>query len=495
VDRQQGRRSGRRPSRRSVAETNVGVGGGGSFDDGGSGLETTGRYLVLLREDAVEEGAAALGDIGGFRVVRAVEFEGTGGAEEALPDEGAVVFDRLGVAVVDAPPDRFESLGIMAAESTAILAVEPERVVRVPEPPQMLESSGFSGGLYETPFVSPREFIAAPPLMSAGDSAFVDYLRGYRDGVTHLVDGLLGTGGGTLGETMVAPAATWDETELTWGLQATKAAASRFTGAGIRVAVLDTGFDLQHPDFVGRRITTQSFVPGEAVQDGHGHGTHCIGTACGPLQPGQLPRYGIAYEAEIFAGKVLSNAGRGADSGILAGIEWAMTNGCAIVSMSLGAELCGVPPQPHSQVFENVGQRALAQGTLIIAAAGNDSDRPQRICPVNHPANCPSIFAVGAVDPRLRIARFSCAGLTPQGGQVDVAGPGVTVRSSWPQPRLYRTIDGTSMATPHVAGIAALFAEANPDVRGRGLLNLLVQNARRLPVPARDVGAGLIQAP
>ncbi len=488
MDKQRARGRQRRESRRSPAETNEGADSGEMFGNGGGGLETTGRYLVLLQEDAVAEGATALTDVAGFRVARADDLEEDGTVEAALADEGAVVFDRIGVAVVDAPPDRFRSLGAMAAETSAILAVEPERVVRVPEPPQM------ASGLFEGAFISPSESVATPPLMTTGDGDMMDYLRGYRDGVNHLVDGLLGTGG-AVGEAMVAAAAIRDETELTWGLQATKAASSRFTGAGINVAVLDTGFDLQHPDFTGRRITSRSFVSGEEVQDGHGHGTHCVGTACGPLQPGQLPRYGVAVEAEIFVGKVLSNAGRGADSGILAGIEWALQNQCVVVSMSLGASLCDLPPQAHSQVFENVGRRALAQGTLIIAAAGNDSQRPQRICPVNHPANCPSIFAVGALDSRLRVAPFSCAGLSPQGGQVDVGGPGVAVHSSWPRRRLYRTINGTSMATPHVAGITALFAEANPGVRGRALISLLLQNARRLPLPARDVGAGLIQAP
>ncbi|MDF2780635.1 MAG: peptidase and in kexin sedolisin, partial [Geminicoccaceae bacterium] len=106
---------------------------------------------------------------------------------------------------------------------------------------------------------------------------------------------------------------------------------------GIRLAVLDTGMDLQHPDFATRAVQSQSFVTGQAVQDGHGHGTHCIGTACGPAAPQRLPRYGVATNAEVFAGKVLSNQGSGADRGILAGIQWAMVNRCAVVSMSLGA--------------------------------------------------------------------------------------------------------------------------------------------------------------
>ena len=240
--------------------------------------------------------------------------------------------------------------------------------------------------------------------------------------------------------------------------------------------------DLGHPDFVGRNITSRSFVAGQAVQDGHGHGTHCIGTACGSKRPAQLPRYGVAFESQIFAGKVLSNQGSGGDAGILAGIQWAINNQCAVISMSLGAAVS--PGQGFSQIFEQVARRALAAGTLIIAAAGNESNRPALIAPVGHPANCPSIMAVGAIDQQFLVARFSCGGLNPQGGQVDIAGPGVAVISSFPRPVLRRTLSGTSMATPHVAGIAALIAQANPGARGRVLASLLMQ--------ARTVGGSAV---
>jgi subtilisin family serine protease len=103
--------------------------------------------------------------------------------------------------------------------------------------------------------------------------------------------------------------------------------------------------------------------------------------------------------------------------------------------------------------------------------------------------------AVAAVDSALQIAPFSCGGINPQGGEVNIAGPGVKVRSTWPRPRLYHTISGTSMATPHVAGIAALWAEANPGARGEALRDLVLQAAQGMPLPARDVGVGLVQAP
>jgi len=303
-------------------------------------------------------------------------------------------------------------------------------------------------------------------------------------GMAEAEEPALGVGAGTQAFT---------DTDTTWGLKATAVVGTTWTGKGVRVAVLDTGFDIGHPDFAGRIITRSSFISGETADDGHGHGTHCIGTACGNKVPGRLPRYGIAYEASIFAGKVLSNAGRGADSGILAGINWAIANQCSVISMSLGSPT--TVGETYSLVYEQVAQRALAAGALIVAAAGNDSARPGSVRPVARPANCPSILSVGAVDSSLRVASFSNGGLSRSGGQVDIAAPGVAVTSSLPRPRLYGSWSGTSMATPHVAGIAALIAQANPGVRGGALGWVLLQSAQRMTAASRDVGAGLAQAP
>ncbi|TKG71253.1 S8 family serine peptidase [Prauserella endophytica] len=290
----------------------------------------------------------------------------------------------------------------------------------------------------------------------------------------------------------VEPDDAVDETTFTWGLQALGAPESAATGKGIRVAVLDTGVVVDHPDLAGRTLVTNSFVDGEQVDDEHGHGTHCVGTACGPRTPENGRGYGVAHEAEIYAGKVLSNAGSGTDGGILSGIQWAISNRCAVVSMSLGAAT--QPGDPHSRIFETVASRALRQGTLIVAAAGNESRRAEgHIAPVGHPANCPSILAVGAIDVHRAIADFSCGTVDP-GSAVDLAGPGVDVYSSWTLPERYNTISGTSMATPHVAGAAALAAQLH-GARGWELWARLSQSARRLPLPSTDVGAGLVQAP
>lgn len=293
--------------------------------------------------------------------------------------------------------------------------------------------------------------------------------------------------------TPVAEPAAVEETTLSWGLPVIGADLSRATGAGVRVAVLDTGLDLQHPDFVGRTIVSRSFIPDQEVHDGHGHGTHCIGTSCGPRFAGAAPGYGVAYESDIYAGKVLDNQGCGADGGVLAGISWAVANGCQVVSLSLGAP--AEPGQPCSRVFEQVARRAMRRGALIIAAAGNASDRKRgQIASVIHPANCPSIMAVGAVDVQGRIANFSC-GTMDTVGQIDLVAPGVDVHSSWPMPTRYSRISGTSTATPHVAGVAALIAGQHRQASPYEVWARLAQLAQRLNLPATDVGAGLVQAP
>lgn len=464
---------------------------------------TTGRYLVLMREDAMDAGIRALERTAGLSVARSADFEG-GGVPGHVSGAEVIVFDELAVAVVDGPPEQLRAVRSLSAEDSGILAIEPERYVYAIQDEASLVSPAtaeFGPQALQGGTMIPEAGPLVPPLTFQPTDGRreprlpVEYLMGYRDAVNHLVDQVMAAAG-VLPTTRIEAEmalAMLDESELTWGLQITKVAESSYSGRGVRVAVLDTGMDLEHPDFAGRQIVARSFIEGEEVQDGHGHGTHCIGTACGPKQPGQLPRYGIAYDAEIYAGKVLSNRGSGADGGILAGINWAIMNECRIISMSLGAPT--VEGQAFSRVYEAVARRALARGTLIIAAAGNESQRPSLISPVGHPANCPSIMAVGALDPGLAVAFFSCGGLSLQGGQVDIAGPGVNVHSSWPRPLLYRTISGTSMATPHVAGIAALHAEANPDVRGGALGWLLLQSARRVDLPTRDVGAGIVQAP
>ena len=285
-----------------------------------------------------------------------------------------------------------------------------------------------------------------------------------------------------------------DTEAATWGIGATHALQSPYTGKGIKIAILDTGIDFTHPDFAGRPIVTRSFVNGETIEDVQGHGTHCAGTAAGRPRSPATPRYGVAPDAELYIGKVLSNAGFGAERDILAGILWAINQGCEVISMSLGSPVR--QGEPYTRVYQRIGQIALDNGSLICAAAGNDSNRAfGAIAPISSPANAPSIMAVGAVDALYQPASFSNGGINPDGGELDLVAPGVGIFSSSPSPRLYRIMDGSSMACPHAAGVAALWAESDARLRGQALRDALTAHARRLPHNARDVGAGLVTAP
>jgi subtilisin family serine protease len=281
-----------------------------------------------------------------------------------------------------------------------------------------------------------------------------------------------------------------------WGLQTTGALTSKYTGAGVKVGFADTGLDLDHPDFKTRVDATFSAIPQVPPQDGNGHGTECAGIACGPMNPLSVPRYGVAVNARIIVAKVINDAGIGAQGWVVDGCNRAVANGCRVICLALqDTVMQGQLPDP---VYETLGRTCLEQGTLLIAAAGNDSNRSignQR--PVASPANCVSILGVGAVGSRngqIEIAEFSnIGGLNGAGSDVDIAAPGVQVASS--ALGGYGCFSGTSHAAAFVAGIAALLFEANPTLSAADVQRLLLQNAQKLGLLPADVGAGLAQAP
>jgi hypothetical protein len=402
-----------------------------------------------------------LKDATGVNVASASDFEAALVNDDAL-ESGALLLDHLDIAIVDADPDQVQSMTMAVADADSpILSVEPE--------------------MYAIPFEDEE---LGQALLTAGGR---EYLRGYADAIQGLVARLV-NGNGAASADVGIEAGFADTATLTWGLQATRVDRSRCSGAGIRVAVLDTGFDLAHPDFVGRAIVPASFVPGQPVQDGHSHGTHCIGTSCGPnAPPGGMRRYGIAYQATILVGKVLNNLGSGQQGWILAGINWAIENKAHVISMSLGSPVA--MGQGYSPAYEAAAQAALNHGCIIVAAAGNSGNQP-----VGSPANCPSVLAVAAVGQDLQRAPFSCMGLNPNGGEVNIAAPGVNVFSSVPMPARYGLKSGTSMATPHVAGIAALYAQ-NTGLHGKALWQKLVTTTQNIGQTPQAVGSGLVQAP
>ena len=409
----------------------------------GGDLATTGRFLMTFKEGATDAGIKHLEAKSGFRLANARDFKDQAVAFEDASDADGFVFPEIGVALMggQAAAARGMTMEAEISEDSAIQSIDPEYFV-------------FANGI------------------NAED---------YMKGVLHTAQMIARDLGGQAAS--AADEVTPSVAGVTWGLIACKVPPSLRDGNGIKVAVLDTGFDLGHPEFAGRPLVTSTFV-GQPVQDLHGHGTHTAGTACGPKAPaGAVQRYGIGFRTRMFIGKVLNNSGSGTQAQVLAGMNWAIANRCQVISMSLGSQ---APVQPS---YTAAGAAALANGCLIVAAAGNASSRPGNIQPAGSPANSPTIMSVAALDSALHVAVFS------NGGKIDIAGPGVNVFSSWPRPVLHKTISGTSMATPHVAGCAALWAQTSPALRGAALRAKLLATAKHLPLPASDVGAGLVQAP
>jgi subtilisin len=418
----------------------------------------TGRYLTTFKEGAMEAGIQSLGRVRGMRLADARDFDNQSIAMEDVADADAVVFPEIGVALVSGEAARTRSMTSVAELPTdsAVESIDPEYFVFVQGAADEYLSS-----------------LAA--LSSTGTASPGDYLRGFARAAETIARDLYGIG------TPVQPFEELQEEALvsgaTWGLKACKVPVSARSGAGIKVAVLDTGMDLGHTDFAGRTFTSATFV-GQPVQDLHSHGTHCIGTACGPLTPaGSTPRYGIGHRTGIFVGKVLSNSGSSVSGSVLAGMNWAIANRCEVISMSLGGPT-GVQPY-----YTAAGQAALDKGLLIVAAAGNHGGA------TGAPANSPTIMSVAALNQQLIPPTWSGH------RKVEISGPGVDVYSAVPRPTRYGYKSGTSMATPHVAGCAALWAETSTSLRGVQLWRKLMATARPLPLPASRVGAGLVQAP
>jgi subtilisin family serine protease len=402
---------------------------------GDDSLET-GRYIITYKEEAREAAGKSL-QAQGFRTADARDFKEQAVSLADVGDADAVYFPEIGVAAVSGDAYRSSALGVQEelAGDSPIEAIEPE-------------------------------------YFAFADSDQDRYLRGFRRAAQ------------VIEEDLRSAQEVEDELEAavlgaTWGLAACRVPPSTRNGLGIRTAVLDTGFDLGHPDFAGRPIVSATFV-GQPVQDLHSHGTHCAGTAMGPLAPpGTTPRYGIAHRAQMYIGKVLNNAGGGSTATVLAGMNWAIHNAnrCAVISMSLGAAT------PVQAAYTAAGASALSRGLLIIAAAGNHNGA------TGAPANSPTIMAVASLDNNLRRSSFSAF------GKIEIAGPGRDVFSSVPRPTRYGIKTGTSMATPHVAGCAALWAQTNPTLRGMALWRKLQATARPLADPPTHVGRGLVQAP
>ena len=279
---------------------------------------------------------------------------------------------------------------------------------------------------------------------------------------------------------------------IPWNISMVRAdkAWARATGRGVKVAILDTGIADDHPDLIVQGGA--SFVSNvTSWYDDHGHGTHCAGIVA--ARHNATGVVGVAPDAELYAIKVLTKSGRGRMSWILAGMGWCLRNGIRVASMSLGSDVsnpdddCKVSYQTAARRLENVG-------CIVVASAGNAGKKSNPW--VGNPARCSGFMAVAAVDRNGRKADFSSAGPASLGALegVEIAAPGVFIRSTVPHNGGYAKKSGTSMACPHVSGAAALIAQLHPTWSSARIRARLKETSQDLGAPGSDpdFGDGLL---
>ncbi|NMO50769.1 S8 family serine peptidase [Actinoplanes sp. TBRC 11911] len=246
-------------------------------------------------------------------------------------------------------------------------------------------------------------------------------------------------------------------------------------GTGVTVAVLDTGIDATHPDVAGKIVGEKDFSDSPDIADHVGHGTHVASTVAAA---GAHP--GVAPGAKLLIGKVLDDTGSGLESGIIEGMQWAADQGARVVNMSLG----GDPTDGTDPLAAAVNEISASKGTLFVIAAGNSGADNT----IGSPGSAASALTVGAVDGDDALADFSSRGprVGDHGLKPEITAPGVGIVAARaagttmgdPVDDLYTSASGTSMATPHVAGAAAILAQQHPSWTGAQLKNALVSTAK-----------------
>jgi subtilisin family serine protease len=244
----------------------------------------------------------------------------------------------------------------------------------------------------------------------------------------------------------------------------------------IIIAVIDTGVDLDHPD-LKRRITSgyNVLLNNDFPDDDNGHGTHVSGIIASETN-NQEGLAGITWYNKIMPIKAMGAEGYGTAFDIAKGIFWAVDHGANVINMSLGN-------YQYSSLLKEAIDYAYNKNVVLIAAAGNENTMQP-----SYPAAYPEVLSVSAVDPTGRRASFS-----NYGDYIDVSAPGVQIPSTYFNQQ-YAALSGTSMASPHVAGLAGLLLSANPDLTNKEVLDIIKNSAFDLGTPGIDIhfGNGLI---
>lgn len=267
-----------------------------------------------------------------------------------------------------------------------------------------------------------------------------------------------------------------------WGITKTNAPSAwdmNFTGKGIKIAVIDSGISTHSDLVISGGVSFLDYTT--SYQDDEGHGTHVAGII--GAKNNTFGTVGIAPDSLIYAVKSLDNEGSGYMSDIVAGIDWSIANDMDIINMSLGT-------QEDSPALRDAVTRATNSGIIVVAAAGNDGDLSAGDS-VDYPGKYENVITVGATDSNNNIAYFSS-----KGPSVDVSAPGYNIYSTLNNGS-YGYMSGTSMASPYVAGMVALYKEAYPTYTPSQIEQALKDNSLDLGEVGRDdvFGVGLIQAP
>lgn len=443
-------------------------------------MQSKKRYLVThLEEDDSVSPVAQILDLPIDNIKRGINFLAT----EAIPqDEDVLEFPNIGITSATLDENQLNRL----RSNSNILAVEEDVEMHILEMPQAE--------------------VEEAQKVEVNSNGFADaYQRGFQDGIQQYIE--------TLSQQFqpqsqnpfqqffnnpllmpslgrVIPQATQP---VPWGINLVKAPAAwarGIRGTGIRVAVLDTGI-ANHVD-LNPISGGVSFVPGVvSYNDGHGHGTHCAGTI--GARNNSVGVVGVAPGCSLYGVKVLSDAGSGNSSWIIAGMDWAASQGMHVVSMSLGGT------NAPMLAYANAVKRLQDRGTVVVIASGNSFGTAFPW--VNSPANSiivgspnASGIAVGAIDINKIIAAFSSrGGQVATWNQVTVVAPGVGINSTVPG-NGFGLKSGTSMATPHVAGAAALIKQKFPGISPAAVKMKLASTATDLGFAGNDLtfGSGLI---